>query len=326
VATPEQMASTEFWRAQRLEAALVYTWMGGSRETVDALVGAGVRVVSKGDTDGQLGIRVHPVACFRRMVYSQISPLEKIRAAWFWLKKYLWLHRAEDRRVLENLERSGSTIVETPSARAGIARFLSAYGREDLLAKIHLIGNPVSIDLVESAVPDKQRKVVAVGRWDDPVKDERLLAAALKRFLHGGREVEVVVLGGGASHWLSVLEGHPRVRLMGAVPHAEIVAHLADAQVCLVTSHWEGCMMAAHEMLAMGGTLAGARIPLLADLSDFATLAHSRRPEEVAVALDTELDAWRKRRRQADQIAAHWRPRLHPHGVARRVAELMGLS
>ncbi|MBM3465093.1 MAG: glycosyltransferase family 4 protein [Armatimonadetes bacterium] len=324
-ASDGEVERADFWRAQGLDAALVYTWMGGARKTVDALVEAGVQVVSKGDTDGQIGVPVHRWETFKRMVIPQDGLFDRLRAAWFWLKKYFWYH-LEEERILATMDRAAATIVEMASAREALGKFLRYYQREDLLNKIHVIRNPISETVLDAPIPEKRRLVVAIARWEEPGKDCHLMIKTLDRFLTGRTDTDVLVMGSGAPDWWNPLRKHPNFRYLGVVAHEVVRDHLGRAQVCVVSSRWEGCMLAVHEAVAMGATIAGPTIPVFSSIvgeGPFGTLSRSRHPAAVALALEAELDAWRKGERDPAAIAAYWRPKLHPTEIARQVAALM---
>ncbi len=51
----------------------------------------------------------------------------------------------------------------------------------------------------------------------------------------------------------------------------------------------------------------------------FGTLADSRRPAALAAALADELAAWDDGRRDAGEVAAHWRAQLSPLAVSRQL-------
>jgi glycosyltransferase involved in cell wall biosynthesis len=327
VLNEQQMIDSLAWARMKIDAAIVYTWMGNFTEVVAALKKAGVYTISKGDTDGNLGVRVHPYQAFIRMIYPHDKAMMRARATGFWLKRYAYLYRREDELIKRNLENADVTIVETKAAKMSLRRFLSYYDMLHLENKIKVVPNPVSEDIIAGVVPSaKRNKIVAIGRWEDPAKDVTLLTQSIARFLADCPETEVVVIGGGGESRFDQLSWqYPSFNYIGMLPHHKIAAHLADAQVCLFTSRWEGSPVAGNEALAMGCTIVGTPIPGIQSIcmeGPYGAVAEGRAPRQVAAALKQELFNWACGRRDLKANAGYWRKRLAPSQVAQQILSL----
>jgi hypothetical protein len=99
---------------------------------------------------------------------------------------------------------------------------------------------------------------------------------------------------------------------------------LSRARSILFSSRWEGCPHSAMEALVLGATVIGTPIPSLVSWTEderFGRVASRARPRALARAMLEEMAAWDVGARDARAIAAHWRPRLDPAEVCRRLLE-----
>ncbi|HSP82089.1 MAG TPA: glycosyltransferase family 4 protein, partial [Myxococcaceae bacterium] len=323
----ERLGLADFWFAQRVDLALVYTWLDNSTDILRALRAAGVPALSKGDSDGQLGLRVHPLATLRRTVLPHASWGLRARAGLYWLRRYARAHRPEEQAILDNLEQARLTLLETEAARGHLQRFLEHAGRPELGARVRVLPNPVAPRVLETPVPARKvPRVLAVGRWDDVQKDAPLLSRALERFAAAHPEVEVELIGpGGADCFGPLTRRHRQVRYLGPLPHAQVLTHLAPARTLVFSSRWEGAPIAANEALALGCTVVGPPLPAfrgLAAQGDFGVLARERSPRGLAEALGREMEAWAAGRREPARVAGFWRERVAPLRVVESLLAL----
>jgi glycosyltransferase involved in cell wall biosynthesis len=328
LASASELASARYWRSLNLDLAVVLTWMAGFNEVLHALRDAKVFTVSKGDTDGLLGVRIFRRAEFVRTVFAQRTPLGRARAVWHWAKKYAALYKREDSAVLTNLRTADVTIVETEVARVNLTRFLSLYRAEDLTPRLHVVPPWLSHHVVSASVPRaRDRTVVSVGRWDDPQKNVRLLRRTCRRLLDSDPAVRLLIIGGEGCESFQRLDGD-RVQYVAPVDHRHIPDLLTQAQVYLGTSRWEGCYQAAHEAVALGCTVVGTDIPAVREVVDGGRFGRfsCARSRELAAAVDAELCSWDDGERDPEQISAHWRARVAPRAVAAKIAELPELD
>jgi glycosyltransferase involved in cell wall biosynthesis len=316
----------DYWKTLRLDAALVFTWLG-QPEVVRALRRAGVCVLSKGDTDGLLGVRVHPRATFVRMYHSADSLYRKAGASWFWLKKYLYQSKQEDDEVLRQARDADALVVETGAAKAEVERFLHYHGAGDLGRKIHVVPNPVAPYFQKPAGVRKARKIIAVGRWSDPQKDGRLLARGLEIVLRKDSGIAVTLLGGGGEWCFGRLTREfANVVYRGKVSNQAVAEEMASSQILVFSSRWEGAPVAASEALSMGCTVVGPDIPAFADIGqggDLGAVFRRRKPARLAAALLGELAAWDAGRRDEADIAKTWRLNTSPAVVCQQLMNII---
>jgi glycosyltransferase involved in cell wall biosynthesis len=323
IASNAEFESSAFWMRLKLDVAIVFTWMTNFLGTVSALKRAGIFVVSKGDTDGLLGARAHPREAFVRTVYSQQTTFARTRGIWHWAKKYAVLYKEEDSRLLANLATADATIVETQAARDNLLPLLRHYGAEELWQRIHAVPNAISHEIASAPVPPRpDRRVVSVGRWDDPQKNVGLLRGAIDRALRLDSNVSFLIVGPGAEPHFS--GAGSRIECTGRVPHEEMRHLLGRARILLLTSRWEGFPNTLGEALALGCSIVGTDIPAIRQVvgsSEFGRVAGSS-SRGVATALEDELRSWDEGTRDPREIAAYWRERVAPEKVAARILEL----
>ncbi len=91
------------------------------------------------------------------------------------------------------------------------------------------------------------------------------MAAALRLFLEGNQETKVDLFGQGGQNAFAQLQNDFAGRLTyHGTQQQEVVAEtLSRARAIVFSSRWEGCPHAAIEMLALGGTLIGTKMPSL---------------------------------------------------------------
>ena len=327
VAVPSlQFERAEFWRGLNLDIALAFTWM---RHTpmLRALQEAGVFVIAKGDNDGMLSVRLFPQHHYQMMMSGATTPFAKARTLRHWMRRYLFLSAKTDAEVIDSIASSNRVSVETHSAKSHIERLLTHYNRQDLADKLCVLPHLVADAILTAPVTiARQEKIVAIGRWDDPQKDAPLLARAMAAYLERRPNTQIVLIGwGGGQVFASLCRRFPQVSCVGAVPREEIMRHLADARILLVTSRWESFHIAAHEALCLGATVVGPAVIPIPDICHegaYGTLAQGRRPRQVADAMEQEMRYWEQERRNPEQIAAFWRPRLSADASVRQILQM----
>lgn len=319
------LLDTGFWRRLDAGAALIATWLR-MPEVLEALRAAGTRVVAISDSDGQMGLIVHPRAGFERLMAYREGFFDTARRLKFFLDCQLRRRRGtdEDRTALRSVRSSDVVSICHREGERHLRRFLAYYGEEELGERIVVVPFTIGASYLVCPVPEvKDDRVVAVGRWDDPQKNAPLLAAALERFARRRPRTEVLLLGaGGEPHFRRLTERFPQVRYPGTCRQEELARTLSQSRVFLGTSRWESGPMAVTEALALGATIVGNPIPSYTSYTEegrFGTVARRSTPRSVARALERELQIWDEGGREGRAIAAHWRPRLAPEELCRRL-------
>ncbi len=333
VRVPDQgcLRDQDFWRSLRLDAAVLITWLT-LPDVVAALKAACPWVVSVADSDGLVGVRVFPGATFDRSVRQHTRLLDRIRAAKFWVQRYLAPSEVYDQPLLESAERADLIAVCSPNAKNHLGRFFAFHRRQDLAARVAVIPYPVDDCFRDREVMRRRgRRLVAVGRWDDPQKNAPLLAAAVRRVLAVDPEIGFDLVGpGGSRAFAELCRRHPRVVYHDRQPPAAVAELLQNSRSLLLSSRWESGPIVANEALSLGCTLVGpARIPTIEAYcrsGRYGTACRGGSPKALAGAVLDEMQAWDDGKRDSVAIAAAWRTRFDPKAVCRQLLEPCNMS
>ena len=322
----KRMESVQWWREQRFDLAIVYTWLHGHHGVVGALVESGTFTISKGDTAGLHGARAHPWATLNAAIQSSDGLTSTLKGVWLWAKRLAVPHEHANhaRPFVTNLRRAHVTVVETDAAHANLRRFLRSASAPELVEKIHVVPNPVALPFITVPIPNpKERLIYAVGRWGSAEKNPELLVRVLERHLSCDRKARAVIAGSGSLHVSSAVAG--QVECVGVVERS-VLAHIAAmARICLVTSRHESFHLGAHEALTVGATIVGTPIPVVREMSadgSCGRFANSHRARAVNSALAAEMRAWDEGLREPCVIASSWRQKLAPDAVAKALVQL----
>ncbi len=341
--TAASFEEPDFWRQVAAEVAVIVTWHRMAA-VLAAMAAADTRVISIADTDGRLSLRVYPQAALERLMVYQDSLACRLKCLKYWLGRYLRAAgrgSAEDREAVASTRASDAVMFGHGCGKQHFERFLARCGEPTLGGRLSVVPFAIGASFLSCPVPEaKNDRIVAIGRWDDPQKHAGLLAAAIARFLDSGRpggapaqhrrtktRTEMVIFGRGGGTWFAPLaRRYPTVRYAGVQPQGIVARTLAGARSIVFSSRWEGSPHAALEALALGATLVGPPIPSLASWSGsggYGTVSRSHRPASLARALRDELAAWDEGRRDPREISRHWRARLAPEIVCRRMLEAL---
>lgn len=319
--TPEELRDPVFWHALQPDMALVITWLGHS-EILEALRPSCKHIVSIADSDGQIGTRAHPRATILRMVGQHRTVLNKVRAAKYWLQQYLYLWKTLDDHKLASIRAADLVVVGNTAAKANILRFLDCHKvRDELEKKILIAPYPVASCFLNGNIPVQRKdRIVAIGRWESPQKDVRLLLKVLARVLHARPGTEAYVIGtGGEAVFQAIRKKTPRFHYLGPQAPSTVAHTLAESRCLLITSRWESGPIVANEALCMGCSIVGPEaIPALSSFcgsGPFGTASPTRSERGLASSLIKELEAWDRGFRNCVATAQHWRPVFDPVNV-----------
>lgn len=320
-AGPAGLQQSEQYSGRGLSGAVVFSFLHYPR-LLAAVRDAGLTVVAKGDTTGQTVARAHPQATLTHALFDQPTLAGRAVSLAHWLVRFGPLAGRDARELQAVLRLADATVVETQAARDAVGTALARAGADHLAERLHVVGNPVGDVYTRAAVPaEREKLVVAVGRWDLAAKDAPLLAKALDRFLAERPDHRVVLVGhGGEGRFGAAVER------VGHVSQNELALLFGRARIVVTSSRWESYSLSSHEGLAMGCTVVGPALQPLRDIvaaGDFGRTATRRDAAGLADALDREAAAWEAGRRDPLATAGFWRPRLEIQAIGRRYADLL---
>ena len=171
----------------------------------------------------------------------------------------------------------------------------------------------------------KEERIVCVGRWSDDPSDEvkrpEFLRKVAERFVELCEHVPFEIYGRYSetmSHWYESLPDSKktRIKLLGAVPNAQLVAAYRRSMVCICPSRSESTHIASAEALNCGASIVVGPRPQLGvlhwyiDLGD-GTIAAEDTPASMAQAIVDELNCWRRGERNPQKIAEAFNGNFH---------------
>ncbi|MGC3968255.1 MAG: glycosyltransferase family 4 protein [Pirellulales bacterium] len=315
----------EFWKSLPIDAIVTISWLAYP-EIIEAMHASGKRIIAVTDSDGVLGVRVHPVELLRRMTVQHGPMRMKLAGMKFWSQLYARGLNVNDRSSLRSATASNSIAVTSDGAKQNLEKFFRHHERPELCNRVIVVPYPIDdVFLSDTNVTlPKKKQIVAIGRWDDPQKDPSLLAAAIKRIARQLPDTNIMVVGkGGEKHVGRKCRGLSNVHCLGRISPDEISACLLQSRILLITSRWESGPIVANEALAVGCSLVGpAWISTLAAYCQgdhYGTLFHRRSAFAVQKAIATEMLAWEDGRRSDLVIRQAATRRFSPIEVCRQL-------
>jgi glycosyltransferase involved in cell wall biosynthesis len=222
--------------------------------------------------------------------------------------------------------------VVSPIAAERIRRYARFFGREDIAEKVHFVSHPIDSTMRYTGSV-KQETVVAVGRWDDPVKRPEILIAVASKVLAKNPTVRFVIVGKDSVRCAAEITANaPKAknRVVGyeRLDHDQLCTQMNSAQISLCISRSEGFHTVSGEALLCGCSIVSPKSPYLPSLPYFTDGGRSgwlseNNPDALAEAVLAELEVWKTGERDAKLIAEIWRERIASEAVLQRIDKLL---
>jgi glycosyltransferase involved in cell wall biosynthesis len=328
IASMDSLQDPAFYRNLHLDGVIAFTWFNFPG-VISALKQAGVVVLARGDSDGQLSIRLFPAHHARVRMSAAKGFFSSIIAAKHLVQRYLFEHGKEDQYRIDSLKAADISVLETTEAARNVSLFLERMGRPDLIARLHVVPHFVADEFLTCDVSrSRSESVVSIGRWEDPQKNAPLLARVIELHLAQRPATKFFIIGGeaGRSMFDQLTKKYSQVTYVGPQNAAGVRRYLADARVLLSSSRWEGSPVVGNEALALGTTVVGTPIPAFVEIAargGFGTVSARHSAESLATALNKEWARWDAGNRDPVLIARYWRPLLSSEVVVSTLTRLM---
>lgn len=323
--------TASFWRDLPVDAVLVISRLAPDAEKIVAAVNAaGLRLILKADSDGTLGYPLAPN--YLRTLSWRGDPLRTLlrHVKWrFPMRRYVG-------KKIDQIAMVDAVIVESPKARSNILSILQYWGCEGLGSKVHFVPNPVAPDVFAvDAMTEKQKLVMAVGRWDDAgPKNTEVMVRAIIEFLRECDGYRAVIVGSGddiVTHLAERIDSGSlgRLDIVGAMDHSRLAQRLADAQILFMPSRIESFGIVAAEALCVGCSIAVTPIESLEYLAAdgfSGTVASGFDTSSAKEALLAEAKRWDAGERIPHEIAAYWRARLNRREIASAILAIIAAA
>jgi len=326
-ASQQTLEDPAFYRRLKLDACIAFTWLK-DHKIIEAMKAAGVRVLLRGDTDGQISVRHFPAPHFRVRMSAARGVRQRLAAVKHWTQRYLFEYRLEDRDRVLALASADAIVLETAEAAQNVVHFLRKQRQLDIASRLHVAPHFVSKDFLEAEVPvQRNPSVVSIGRWEDVQKNAPLLCRTIELHLARYPQTSFWIIGpeAGSKEFIRLTTKYPQVKFLGPQTPAQISKLLAHSQILLSSSRWEGSPLVANEALAVGATVVGTPITAFIDIATrgYGTISRRHSATSLAEALDTETKTWIAGKRDPRAIAAYWRPQLSSRVVISNLLNLL---
>jgi glycosyltransferase involved in cell wall biosynthesis len=326
----DDLASESFWANEDSDVILAYTWLFSSYNAiVERMKFAGKKVIIKSDSDGRIGYPV-PTSFLRAPVLEEPSFRSIARHIW-WRLPSKSLHSRKALPRIRQIELSEAVIIESPDALSNLNFFLTAWGRTDLIKKIHFVPNPVTPEFTNSRVGSKENVIVSIGRWEIQAKNAVNMIEAMKRFLKARPDYKWIVVGSGEERLRQLVsrtsqEIRDRILVTGQVEHDKIKGFLLKAKMLFAPSRWESFSIAACEAVCSGCSVVGTPVESLKYLTmqGFSgTIASTFENDALLAALFQDSSKWEHNYYVPEEIAAFWRSKVNRGNVAEDIIRIV---
>lgn len=277
----------------------------------------GIRLVVKGDTDGTIGYPIAPN-------YLRARPISQSPTNVFRHLKWRLPLGVVVRRRLEHIALSDLTVVESPGAAINLVQVLKYWGYDGNASALRFIPNPVSPIAVQGTpLKSRNKTIVSVGRWDDPVKGVDLLRQTIEKTLDTRRDYNFLVIGKEGEVIRSKIRNEYQsfVECAGPLEFELTQEALSSARILLVPSLLESFSLVTAEALCAGASVVVTPIESLVYLAGggaCGSIARGFSADALNAALLREIDEWDRGERDSDAIASRWRSELNSSKVGRQ--------
>lgn len=301
----KDMESGDWWTQFELDAVVLYAWMHPMYlKIAQAIHKSGIRLISRCDSVGLYDPRVNLVEYMRQEFYgygSRILTKNNLQRAIRSVFKMAFrlMNRSYQVGIISFAGYCDEILIESTLAKERMQKFLRLYGHPDLTERVRYVPHPIDVSPDRVPVYEKEKLVIAVGRWDDYIKNGSLLIHILIRVLKEHPDYRAVIIGPGFQSLEERVQADGMkdfIQFTGRIPHNEVLLWMRRAQIFLVTSRYESFNMAAAEASACGASVVGSRH--LPSISDFVsqrsgTLARRYTVGSISDAVRYEISQWR---------------------------------
>lgn len=330
-----RLSDPAFWREQGAEAVILYSWADPCYTSIaEAIRASGLKLYLNMDTDGLISPFVETPAHVRTVWFEERRKRGSFLGSLSAVCKLGWrcvgLHKHFSR--LRHMDCADAIGVVSPIGAERVRKYARFFGRDDIAKKVHFVSHPIDQTMQYTGCA-KQATVIAVGRWDDPVKRPEVLIDVASSVVSKHPTVQFVIAGKDSIRCAAVIvakipSAQGRVIGYERLDHDRLCERMSSSQISLCTSRSEGFHTASAEALLCGCSLVAPQSPYLPSLPYFIDGGLSGRlsennPVALADAVLAELDAWKGGERDPAVIAQTWRERIAAGAVIQQIDKLL---
>lgn len=308
------------------DIVIIYSWLNPKFNYIFEIAKSlNKKIILKSDSNGRLGIIKEP----KKTLNSRLCSYKSL---FVFIKRFFipYFEKKDVQKKIYQMTLSDYVIVESPDAVQNISYFLSKNKNSDLIKKIIMIPNPVTIDVDLSN--KKENFIISIGRWDDKgPKNPKGLVKSLSEFLLFKKHWKALVIGPGEDIIKKYIKNLPnsvkeRIIVTGSVEHEKIKDYLLKSKIFFMPSRWESFGIAAAEALCCGCTVVGSPIESLRYLTmqGFSgNVSYSLDPKALTGTLVYESNRWENNKIDYLKMSNFWRQKLNRQSIAQEFLNIV---
>ena len=289
----------------------------------------GCKVIFKLDNDGRLGRWKNPKPRFY-FLRSSGKPYWKIPIRFLNVLTPLGL--IYERQEIRKFEIVDKILIESYPALSNLAFFAYQYNKIEIMKKVNMIPDPVTFDISNAKIPEKENFVISIGRWDDKTqKNPKILVQSLEKFLDAKKNWKTYIIGSGESIIKNYMRKLPndikeRIAIIGPIDHQKIKDYLLKSKIFFMPSRYESFGIAAAEALCCGCSVVSTPIEPLVYMvgGGFNGLnSSSFKAQNLSSALLIESELWERQTRDPYEISQFWREQLNLEKIISQFTQII---
>lgn len=338
-ATLQDMENAQWWKSLGLDAVVLGAWAAPRYTAIArAVKNSGTRLMVRCDSGGPYSQwQMTPAQV---LYVNHLGPKYRGHGTpYAWLSSLArslagYIPAYYEKKVLEHMAYADVIMNETPEGVRCLKELLCRYGQIEVAARVQYVPHPVRKEMTCRPGLPKQKRIIAVGRWQSYQKNTPLLIQSLFRALNEHPDYEAHIFGSGTAELQALVAKASgtiknRICIRGKIPNEELVKEYQASRIFFAPSRSESFNIAAAEALSCGCSFAGSGH--IFSFRNFVskntgTLARKYAVESMAQALSVEIVAWDLGLRNPSDSAAQWAGEVGQSAVAGRIlSALSGL-
>lgn len=335
-ATIEEMKDAQWWKQFRLDAVVLGGGVSPQHESIArAIKESGAQLIVRCDFGSAYSQWQKSV--WRSAYENYLSSYYKGKSGFYGIvfsafaTPFYYLIPSREKKVVAYKSLANLVLSETPEGMRYLKALLCRYRRPDAAARVKYVPHPISSDISCPRKVKKEKRIIAVGRWNHYLKNAPLLMHSLGIVLLEHKEYEAHIFGRGEDA-LEKIKGSMgnevarRIHVRGQIPNSDLYAEYRKSRIYFAPSRSDGFNIAGAEALSSGCSFVGSGH--LFSFRNFVsnnsgTLARRYSKKGMAEALTAEIIAWEEGLRDPVKISAHWGDQVNRFSVAQHIVNVV---
>jgi len=332
----ENLCDSEWWKAYQLDGVVLGAGAAPIHTPIArAIKESGAKLIVRCDCGAAYS--QWQQSLWRSLYINHLGPCyagKSIFYSWLYsLAKTPWHYcpSVYEKRVYEHMSHADLILLETPEGVRLTKERLCRFGRADIAARIQYVPHPVSGSMEYNTSIQKEKRIIAVGRWEDYSKNAPLLIKSLAIILDRYPDYEAHVFGSGDDRLHQLKNGifktnvKNRIFVHGKIPNAQLGKEYLRSRIFFAPSRSESFNIAGAEALSGGCSFVGSGH--IFSFRNFVSknsgmLARTYTAKRMAEALSIEIIAWGEGLRNPERSSFLWRQEVAASTIAKQIASV----